>query len=431
MAAITDVKSLIETQLSRLISSNKEILKNIWRRNDLPNAIQLIHETQKTLHELQQLCAKVEEQARPSIQSTIEKTSTKLNFGERLANYLLEKSTSVDPRVEKIFTKIKNKPLPSRMEEFASWQTKLSSWHKKLDQLSAEGPNAATASEAEKAKSLIKGNIAICEMRKEVLTDRPLPELEATLTKTEQGSWVTPKRPGISYYASTYAYTIDPISPTNMKPFLLSFARILGALAADSQVDFFHAVESVVSVQNNLDVNQTENEIKTILAGICDHLYCIQHKETPDKIDRKDRLWNTNALLSSKLSTSEQRMRAAQRFQVESLLKLLLLAFEREDNEQARELLEVLEKLILDPRDLPGEPKNIAHQLFGKLFCYHVDARKIDPSLENPYDHKFKRDFGRLAFTSLPNACPTSFKKAAIKEVLKDLNSFWAIGLHD
>lgn len=422
MTAITDAKQQIQTQLDQLKQWHKVTLPTLT-----DGKLGAIQYARIKAFQLLLLCNNIREGERQPYVDAVNKLQTKLTFSERVADFQRDGGKNADPRVEKLFGKLSQKPLPTQMAEFANWEAKLSGWQQKLEKLSTGwNNNQPTKQMAEKGKSMLKCQMAIGELRKEALTDKPLPNFASCLIQTPEGLWNTSKSnivPG-PFNVSTYAFAIEPVSKEKMKPFLLFLEKFVAAISPQDQTDFFHAVESAAI---NSDVTQIDREIKVVLARLCDHLFCIQNKETPDKIDRKDRLWDTNALLSSKLSTQEQKVRAAERLQVEALLQLLLLAFEREDNEQARELLDVLEKLKLDAKDLSGGATNIAHQLFGKLLCYHADARNKDLSLENPYDQKFKREFGRLAFTGVTNACPISFKKAAIGEVLGDLHSFWGL----
>lgn len=428
MAAIT-AKNYIETQLSHLNPSNKEILQNIKQGKELQESIKSIQDVHKVLSELHQSCTQVEEKSRPAIMQAIGKMSAKLDFGEKLANYLLESSAKVDPRVEKIFAKIKSKPLPRRMdEELAGWQAKLSSWHQKLDQLSNERPNLATASEAEKAKAMLTCQMAIVELRKEAFPETTVKTtgVQADLKKNEAGIFSVDARGSyepVTLETSATAYAIEPVPKEKILLLISSFEKIITALSEQSQEKFF---QEIVSAAKCVEVSPVDKEVKYLLGAICFNLNYIQNNETPDKIDQTDSHWRSNALLSNLLSTIDQKVRAVQRVQVGTLLKLLLLSLEREDKAQTSQLLDVLEHLKLDSKDLPGGPKNVAHKLFGKLYAYHVDERKKNLSLEDPDDQKFGVEFGRLAFHGIiKDASPDSFIKAALKEVCDDLNTLW------
>ncbi len=158
------------------------------------------------------------------------------------------------------------------------------------------------------------------------------------------------------------------------------------------------------------------------------HLYHIQDKETPEKIDRNDRAWGGTAFQTEAFSTPEQKLRAVQRVRIEQLLISLVLLIH--GGEQATpnfiEALDEVEQLNLHPSDLPSGQTNAAHALYGKLYQVYAKAREEDPSLVDPKDEMFKGDFGRHAFCGdfgIPNFEIITIK--ALQELADDLQAAW------
>jgi hypothetical protein len=100
-----------------------------------------------------------------------------------------------------------------------------------------------------------------------------------------------------------------------------------------------------------------------------------------------------------------------------------------EENAALRVVLDALEKLKLDPRDLPKGASNIAHALFGKLYeLYKVDAEKPKSALEHPHSNKFKGDFGRHGFHGTGEVpVPREYQIKALQEISAAIKASWKI----
>jgi len=420
MAAITNVSVYISTQLEQLNKTKKQLFQNIDCGIELQESVACVQIAKAAVYALGKLCEQVEAQSRLELEKKVKKLQEKLDFCEQLAKFHINPQ-GLDPRLEKILSKIKKHALPCQMSEFAVWQANLVKCEKKLN---LPTPNSSTSQSIDKAKAAINGRRLIGELRKEAFAGKQFSVKDVTpLTTSDQSICTVPKgnfKP-IVVEVDTSVIPLEPVPREKMSSFLVSLQQVSEALSHQSEVEFFYAVESAAKC---IEVRTADEETGSLLNKICNHLHCIQQDETPAQIDPKDRHWGTLALLSEELSTPEQRVRAAQRLQVKTLLMLLELAIERDDNEQARSLLNILEQLKLNPKDLPGDIKNAAHQLFGKLFAVHVDARKEGEALEDAYHEKFKGEFGRYAFCEA-ELSPSHLKIQAIREVNNDLNHWW------
>lgn len=412
MAAATP----LETQLVKLLTDTKSqltMLKKGWYNPNTFSSIQTATQTTKTL------AAQIDGDARERLDEIIQKIQRKLEFSERIIKFLTEEPKTLDPRVEKIVGKINQQPLPNHLHELAKGQARLTKWQERLEHIALAAPNEVTAKALQKARPIVKGLSLICEIKKEKAALFPEPSLKQDpVTK----NYTVPRcQSPIVFDVVNEATAIEPVAREKMASFLLSLQKIIESLSRKSGDGFFQALESTV---NCMEFSPADREEKNFIQKICAHLYSIQNKETPEKIDRKDHFWEVRAFLSDHLSTQDQKLRAGQRLQVETLLKLIHLAFEREGNEQMGQLVDALEKIQLNANDLPPGKKNAAHYLFEALYHAHADAQKGELSLQNPDDQNFKSNFGREAFQGLVKI-PLWIQRKAYKEVFEAFQKTW------
>ena len=184
-------------------------------------------------------------------------------------------------------------------------------------------------------------------------------------------------------------------------------------------------------LQSLIHLEKLKEENVNSLNRIYFHLYHIQDKETPDKVDRNDHEWGMNAFQTESLSTSEQKLRAVQRVLVEEILQLL---YDEIDNElgvdNIDQLTIALEEMAMDSDDLLKDREDPAEALFEKFYALYVKAREKDPSLDDPDDEKFDGIFGSTLFGSDKkgvNDIPDEMRFQAIKEVQEDFKTVWRI----
>ena len=170
------------------------------------------------------------------------------------------------------------------------------------------------------------------------------------------------------------------------------------------------------------------------------HLYQIQNKETPEKIDRKDMAWGANAFQSEDLSSAEERLRATQRAQTEYLLSVLCVVCadiqnsgpDAQNNPQVKFVLSLLfkelEELKLDPKDLPQGTKNLAYFCFGNLYTTYLAAWEQNQAMVHPNDPCFNGNFGREALLGDASArVPVFYKAQMLKQVAQSLKEAWGL----
>ncbi|MBS0604381.1 MAG: hypothetical protein JSS60_05005 [Verrucomicrobia bacterium] len=224
----------------------------------------------------------------------------------------------------------------------------------------------------------------------------------------------------------------EPASLERACPPAIPLQKVIAGLEKMDDEGFYQAIEAFSALQEFkmpfIMSGDTDEQTRQIADRIFFHLYFIQNNETPDKINRKDPNWGSNAFQIEGLATPEQKLRAAQRAQVEVLLFALNLAIEHRDEEQLPLLFKALEEMKLDPRDLPSGQKNLAHALFGKLYENYLKAWESDKSMVHPHDGKFKGDFGRHGFCSTGEVkISPEIRMQTLKELSDQLKATWKI----
>jgi hypothetical protein len=217
---------------------------------------------------------------------------------------------------------------------------------------------------------------------------------------------------GLINYARTLNEFVNNLSRLNIEGFELASILLF----------------DLASKQCQLPISGTvEYGPKTIADNVFFHLYHIQNKETPDVIDRNDPQYGTNAFQND-VTPAEVKLRSAQRVMIEVAFQGLTEAIEQGNDAQMREYLEMLEKLDLDPKDLPNDVKNIVYYLYGKLYENYLAAYNNGQVQLHPHDPAFKGDFGRFAFRNDINAqhrIDNRFKLDVIRNVQEELKGIW------
>ena len=209
--------------------------------------------------------------------------------------------------------------------------------------------------------------------------------------------------------------------------------NVVRSLSLLNEDGFCAAIEGVEQL-SQFHLQSPVNGERSIMGDrICFHVYHIQNKETPDVIDRSNTTWGTLAFQTD-LSTPEQKLRAAQRAQVEVLLGTLCDYFEGMENNPITNAIPSLffgslEGLDLDPRDLPEGTKKLAHYLFEKLYNnYKVVWKQNKTEMVDPDDVCFNADFGRNALTGdARGRVPNAYKLQALREVAQSLKEVWGL----
>lgn len=221
----------------------------------------------------------------------------------------------------------------------------------------------------------------------------------------------------------------------NVAPPIFHLQKAIDQLSVCTEEGFFLALDAISKIDQFKFCSPINgDQDKAILDRIFFQLYHIHNKETPSKIDRTDTSWGTNAFQSDELSTPEEKLRAAQRVQVETLMFVLdhMLKSPKQNDPEAVAIMALyfgsLESLNLHPNDLPKGHKNLAHQLFGTVYNNYLAAWEKNKTMTHPHDKCFKNDFGRNAFIGeAQNLIPVEFKIQALQEVIRSLKDAWKI----
>lgn len=203
---------------------------------------------------------------------------------------------------------------------------------------------------------------------------------------------------------------------------LMLVAMQLNELIRSIATDEF---EVNVSMVESLDV---QSSLGSFAGRLAYHVYFIHKSEK--RISKEDTQYGTKALFRQEgfAATNDDRRRAIVRVIAEVSLEGLKLALQADDHASAKVFLDILENLVVHPKDCPEEQHNLAYSLFGSFYRGYSAAQERNPSLIHPHNATFRSDFGRLAFTN--EAGPmidARFKLEAIAELEVALKAAWKI----
>lgn len=222
-----------------------------------------------------------------------------------------------------------------------------------------------------------------------------------------------------------------PEEPLPPKEILGSLQKTVSALLLQTEEGFHQAIESLLSISGQQGRFITTNHNQLILNEIYFQLLMLQDEETKQKVIENQNAieWGSDAFSEFDATNNAQKMRAAQRVQVDLLLLLLNQSFESADlKNEIPDLLKRMEELKLDPMDLPKGEKNLAHFLFSSLYKSYLAAWEKDKKLVHPHDKSFKSDFGRNALLGqAKDSIADTYKLAALAEVVGSLKEHWKI----
>ncbi len=344
------------------------------------------------------LSAKLDSEALLKCTEDVSKIQAKIDFANKIIKYLLEGNTGVDPRIEKLMGKLKNSP-----ESFTT--EKHEKYTKQIELLAMSHPNRATQFEIKIAQTIMK----------QLILESP------------------PIKCGSSVIEILPSSKTESQELKDLKLAVCSLNNSIKLLSTLSDEGFNKAIKDM----ENLDDLKFLFPIKIqgFPAGdhnpfyrSCIHLYHIQKNETPEKIITPNHFILAFSNLSFK-TTHQQRLRAAERTQVELLTLLIEICLRYGDQASLLpKVIEMLEELNLDAKDLPEGQKNPARFLFDTLHIVYSETRSQMKQLRKPSDPCFKGDFGREAMIGESSGYVShSFKFQALEKFKTDLQHTWKI----
>lgn len=353
----------------------------------------------------------VDPQTRNDLIEKIQKIEKKIKSVEQAANYLLSNSDAADPRVLKTRSKIENLDLhnPNTLKTIKRYA-------RRLDSLNDQEPNQKTMDQILITQNLLNESKTKClQIRAEDFQHNQINRFHDSILPSSLDTNLS-----ISHLPITMEQFAPPVFFLQNAIACLSLRTDEGFDAAVAEVSQLDTFAFCSPINGDKD--------KQILDRIYFQLYHLQNKETPSKINRKDTKWGTNAFQSDILSTPDEKLRAAQRVQIEILLFSLNSCIQKRNEAATPLILDALEKLDLHPNDLPQGQKNLSHCLFGKLYNIYFAAWKENQKMVHPHDRSFKGDFGRNAFIGeARNSIPVEYKIQAFQELIKSLQETWKI----
>ncbi len=229
-----------------------------------------------------------------------------------------------------------------------------------------------------------------------------------------------------------YSFSRGPQSLAEVVPYVSTLQSIISLLSNGSEEGFMEAATYIFDLNEQKQAFPMSGDgERSIGDRIPFHIYHIHDKEAPQKIDRSDANYGTTAFQKMEEeggATPLEKLRAAQRVQVEVLLSTLKTAIDRGDQAIIEEILDTLEKMKLDAKDLPQGQSNLAHALFGKVYQVYLNAWEHDKGMVHPHDGSFKGDFGRNAFIGeVSETVPAQYKLQALEEISNSVKEAWKI----
>jgi hypothetical protein len=414
------ISSIITRQATDLLVSAREYCNNDKNIDEAYVKIEVLKGTQKVLNEL---CGKEisDSSTRASTEEILKKVQTKLQRAEQLNAFLRSNNIiGIDPRVERIMKKIADQ----KQTSVSSSQTK--AIHEKLKKWDAILKTCSLSSNEPTKQTAVSGLCSISEIRTELLHSKAgaIPDTEETTSSSSSSS--------SSSSALDAALFQDPVWVSSSPSSSSSSSSIPLRVKPRVDEDFIklqHVTlvikEGVLPKNDFEDLTQRKGIFSTnIFDRMCFHLYHIQDKETPNMVNRQVENWGFTAFIDQALATPTQRLRAAQRVQVEMLFEHIKrdISFGGGFENRAIDLyFKALEALKLDPNDCPKGQNNAAHALYKKLYenekLYEtsVEPRKPDKSWEDPYDENFQAHI------------PDEIKNKALEEVKQAFIAAWRI----
>ncbi len=219
---------------------------------------------------------------------------------------------------------------------------------------------------------------------------------------------------------------------------IISLQKTIEALSLGTKEGYYLAIEEIGHL-NEIPFRENEHEVetkgKTLGDRIFFHLYLIHKKESPHLINPSDMNYGSTAFQTKGGCTAMEKSRAAQRVLADILVSGLEHSFRQGDMGIFTQVLDMLEGMKLDARDMPPGIKNLTHGLFGKMYKDYLKAYEqkdcnagYDSSWVHPHDSVFHSDFGRNAFIGdAYSAVPFDFKLQVIKEFVKSIKENWGI----
>ena len=119
---------VVQYKAENLLSEAKKLSDRTY---DLKDMIVCIHIAEGTVSTLTDLCKKVDNPVKQTIEVILQKTQKKLDFAKKMYHFSQTSGTLLDPRVEKIYSKI----LHIQTTGTATTFDKLHKWHKKLNDI--------------------------------------------------------------------------------------------------------------------------------------------------------------------------------------------------------------------------------------------------------------------------------------------------------
>jgi hypothetical protein len=210
-----------------------------------------------------------------------------------------------------------------------------------------------------------------------------------------------------------------------------SLQKILFLLSTDSIENLSKALYELVTLESkNIHKSFTISPGKKL--NIADrpyfHLYFMCKNENPKSLVQ-DHNYGNKAMAGIYPTSNVERSRAFQRTILELLLEGLKDAVNSaQPANEIQDLLQLLETMQLDSKDMPENSKNLAHTLFEMMYEKHCKKRETHPSLIHPNDPRFKGDFGRIAFPmTTPEIDPTTKIEAIDFLLCTALKNRWKI----
>ncbi len=352
-----------------------------------------------------ELCARVDERARIEILQRLQKVMAKIYLAERLIQHYEMGLNDIDPRVVKIQLKLTNSQ--------GLTIEKLNSYSSKLHTVTESHPNEKTLSAIESLGFQI-------EMITKVLE---APSSDSTSSDSEDSSCDSINS---NFTVETKLKTLEE----QVKE-LVQLQKAICALSKRSNEGFYESLEWISDL-NKTEVSFPMTELceQGIAERIYFHLCTIHKNENPSKINQKDLNWGFTAFEQVDGNTThDEKLRAVQRAHIELLLHVLGRFLDDPFKKHlVPEVLDMMEALQLNEKDLPNGKKNLACFLFETVHSKYSLAQKRDTSLLSPSDDCFQGDFGRGAFKGETSEIVSlQFKLDALKEVTNSLKQTWKI----
>jgi hypothetical protein len=387
----------IETRINQLISSQTKIESMREQKTQSPQGA-CVH-----YKKLKEALEQVSQLSQPSSQELMEKNN---NVKKALQEFSTEEKIRLLDTLSTVLIREKARPkaIPHTLlsHDISMWGGSIKQKIQALDEILKELAPQPSGEQSKKDSTIMQESWEAAK----VVTIQPPTQLNRTPPRSSSSTQVNPH----------FFQKIDQLQ------------KIVNLLEANNSMNNFNdAIQLLILLESEnvkIPFAITSAEPQETVNRSCFHLHHIHKSEHSEK-PGADKNYGESAMKGiNYFANNEERCRAFRRTMTELALKGLEEAICAAQTDTIRIMLEVLEKMPMNSKDLPESTQNLAHSLFGHMYHFHCEERKKNLTLADPQSDS---DFGRHAFCCPAGQVDPGTKAQAVQKLREDLKTAWKI----